>query len=81
MGIGNGQIDNDINIISGKKVVNGLGAQVEFTCTGLGRGHINISNGSKLQTHEERCEPQIGRRNIAAANDANTQIIHFMSPA
>ena len=65
----------------GEQLVDGLGAKAEFLGARLGGVHVDVGAGAHLDALEERRKPEIGGRDVAAADDADAEFLcHVMSP-
>lgn len=70
---GNGQVDDQINVICGQKPLDRLGANaliIRRPC--VGRIHVDVSHSPHFKRLEIRRKVKIGGRDISASNDANT---------
>ena len=71
MRVGDGHVDDHVNVGIGQKIVNRLRAGVEFCRPRGGHGHVHIRHRAHFQTLEQRRKPQIRGRDIAASDDAD----------
>ena len=75
------QVDDDVDVLRGEQVVDGLGAQAEFLGAGLGGIHVDVRAGAHLDALEERRQLEIGGRDVAAADDADAEFLcHVDAP-
>ena len=74
-----GQVDDDINVVTRQQVIHAVGIQAMFVAEGLSPIDQDIGAGGQLDYIKRRAAADIGRRDIARSNDANIQCLHSIS--
>src|SRR5690606_5998647 len=70
---GDGEIDHDVDVIRRKQAVHALLAKSKLLRPRLCRIRVHVRAGTHLDPAEVRRQTHIGRRDIAAANDAHSK--------
>ena len=79
---GNRQIHDDVDIFGRKQPIDSLGAQLELLRARLRRIHVDVGAGAHLDALEQRRQLEIGRGDVAAADDADPQFLgHVYIPS
>ena len=81
MRFGNGEIDDDLDRGIGEKRVDRSRLQPKFTGARLGRPRIGVRQRDDVEDRKAFRGFQIGRADIAAADDADADALQFKSPA
>ena len=80
VGLGDGQVDDDVDGVVGEEGVDGLGLDVELLGPLLGGGEDDVGAGADLEAAEERGELEVGGRDVAAADDPDAELVsHLVS--
>ena len=75
------QVDDDVDVVRREQLVDGLGAQLELLGARLRRLHVDVGAGAHLDALEQRRQPEIGGRDVAAADDADAEFLcHVRMP-
>ena len=80
VGVGDGEVDDDVDGVVDEEGVDGLGLDVEFLGALLGGGEDDVGDGADLEAAEERREAEVGGRDVAAADDPDAELVsHLVS--
>ena len=67
------QVDHDVDVGCGEQAVHRLRPNLVLSGAGPCRGHVDVRAGAHLDAAKQRRQSEIGRGDIAAADDADPQ--------
>ena len=69
------QVDDDVDLWIGEKLIDGLGLDAIFGGPGLRRSRIDVGAGDNLQAAKQRRQREVGGGDIAASDDADAEFL------
>src|SRR5262249_30099283 len=74
--LGHSEIDDDLDVRVGEEIADGSRRNVEFLAARLGGGRVDIGESANVENGEDPRRLEVGRTDIAAADDADADAIH-----